>query len=159
MITFFNCTTYSTDLVNDNQLVDYSYISASSDDDTFETDTNGVALRCATGQGPTGGQTNNDLGDWYFGEAVIPVDQPCGSEFQVRQSGFRPYPGVINLYPCGPLSPDEEGVYSCMMINSSMMVQTTRVGLYLSGRSELLDMYPITSLLTIFHLSTQLLQR
>jgi len=143
----------ATSLVSANQLADYSYITA-----PLETDTNGVALHCATGQGPTGSQTNNDLGDWYFGGAEIPVTQPCGSEFQVRQAGFRSFPGVLNLYPCGPLSPDEEGVYSCMMMNSSMMVQTTRVGLYLSGRSESLDMYPITSLFTIFHLSTQLLQ-
>jgi len=93
---------------------------------------------------------------------MISVGQPCGSVFQVRSANYRNFPGVINLYPCGsvgrPLSPEEEGVYSCMIMNSSMMVQTTRVGLYLSGRSESLDMYLITSLLTIFHLSTQLLQ-
>jgi len=129
----------STDLVSANQLADYAYITA-----PLQTDTNGVLLRCATGLGPTGSQTNNDLGNMYFGGAIIPVAQPCGSVFQVRQAGFRNFPGVINLYPCGPLSPDEEGVYSCMMMNSSMMVQTTRVGLYLSGRSESLDMYPIT---------------
>ena len=150
--------TPATDLVSANQLADYSYITAPMQNDTFPTSTNGVALRCATGQGPTGSQRNNDLGDWYFGGAIIPVAQPCGFVFQVRQAGFRGNPGVINLYPCGPLSPDEEGVYSCMMMNSSMMVQTTRVGLYLSGRSESLDTYPITSLLTIFHLYTQLLQ-
>ena len=78
--------------------------------------------------------------------------------FEVRSANKRKFPGIINLYPCGPLLPDEEGVYSCVMMNSSMMVQTTRVGLYLSGRSESVDMYPITSLLTIFHLCTQLLQ-
>ena len=148
----------ATDVVSANQLADYSYITAPLQTDTLPTDTNGVALRCATGLGPIGSQNNNDLGYWYFGGDIIPVAQPCGSVFQVRQAGFRPYPGVINLYPCGSLSPDEEGVYSCMMMNSSMMVQTTRVGLYLSGRSESLDMYPIISLLTIFHLSTQLLQ-
>jgi len=125
-------------LVSANQLVDYSYIIA-----PLETDTNGVALHCATGQGPTGIQDNRALGDWYFGGVAVPVAQPCASEFQVRAAARRPFPGVINLYPCGPLSPDEEGVYSCMMVNSSMMVQTTRVGLYLSGRSESLDMYPI----------------
>jgi len=140
----------ATDLVSANQLADYDYIAA-----PLQSDSNGVALRCATGQGPTGSQTNNDLGDWYFGGAIIPVNQPCDSVFQVRQASFRNFPGIINLYPCGPLSPDKEGVYSCMMMNSSMMIQTTRVGLYLSGRSKSLDMYP---LLTICHLSTQLLQ-
>jgi len=139
-----------TDLVSANQLADYDYIIA-----PLQTDQHGVVLRCATGQGPTGDQNNNDLGDWYFGGAIIPVDQYCYSVFQVRQASFRRFPGIINLYPCGPLSSYEEGVYSCMMMNSSMMIQTTRVGLYLSERSESLDMYP---LLTICHLSTQLLQ-
>jgi len=141
------------DLVSANQLVDYTYITA-----PLQTDTNGVVLRCATGQGPIGTQDNNDLGDWYFGRAVIPATSPCSSVFRVRQANRRNYPGVINLYPCGPLSPDEEGIYSCMILNSSMMIQTTRVGLYLSGRSESLDIYPITSFVNHLHLSTQLLQ-
>jgi len=143
----------ATDLVSSNQLVDYSYITA-----PLQTDTNGVVLRCATGQGPLGTQDNNDLGDWYFGRTMISVASSCRSVFQVRQANRRNYPGVINLYPCGPLSPAKEGIYSCMIVNSSMMNQTTRVGVYFSVRSESNDMYPITSLLTMFYLSTQLLQ-
>jgi len=145
----------STDLISANQLADYDYITT-----PLQVDTNGVVLRCATGLGPTGSERNrnNNLGDWYFGETIVVAAQPCGSVFQVRSAAPRNFPGIINLYPCGPLSPDEEGVYSCMMMNSSMMVQTKRVGLYLNGRSESLDMYPIISLLIIFHLSAQLLQ-
>ena len=116
----------------------------------------GVVFRCISGLGP-GTDANTVLGGWHFGGNKIHIAQQCGSVFQVRSANSRNFPAVINLYPCGSLSPDEEGVYSCMMMNSSMMVQTTRVGLYLSGRSESRDMYPITSLLTIFHLSTQLL--
>jgi len=126
----------STDLLSANQLADYAYITT-----PFETDRHGVLLRCATGVGPTSGYNNNVLGAWYFGRYQIP-EALCS----FRQYGFHTftsvyYPGIINLYLCGPLSPDEEGVYSCMMMNSSMMNQTTRVGLYLSGRSESLDMH------------------
>ena len=144
----------ATDLVSVNQLNDYSYLT----EDLFALDTNGVLLRCASGLGPTGGQSNLGLGGWFYDGVQIGSGDTCDTDFQNRGANARNFPGIINLYPCGPLPLDEEGVYSCMIMNSSMMVQTTRVGLYLSGRSESLDMYPITSLLIIFHLSTQLLQ-
>ena len=120
-----------------------------------------VILRCATGLGPSGSD-NTVLGGWYFNGAQLSV--PSGSKLcefpvvEVRGAAGGKYPGVINLYLCGTFTTTEEGVYSCIMMNSSMMEQTMRVGVYFSGRSESLDMYPITSLLTIFHLSTQLLQ-
>ena len=148
--------TPATDLISTNQLPDYSYLT-----EPFTLDMFDVVLHCVTGLGPTGGQTNVNLGDWIFDGAAVLGADTCSNVnpvFQQRSANNNRFPGVINLYPCGSLLPDEEGVYSCMMMNSSMMVQTTRVGLYLSGRSESLDMYPITSLLTIFHLSTQLLQ-
>ena len=149
--------TPATDLISSNQLADYSFLT-----EPFTLDNFDVVLRCVSGLGPTGGQTNVNLGDWIFDGAAVLGADTCSNVnpvFQQRSANNNRFPGVINLYPCGePLSPVEEGVYSCMMMNSSMMVQTTRVGLYLSGRSESLDMYPITSLLTIFHLSTQLLQ-
>jgi len=144
----------STDLITANQLTDYQFIT-----EPLQTDTNGVALRCASGLGPPGGDRSLSLGGWYFGVSKINVGIRCSRpRLQVRSANRNHFPGVINLYPCGSLSADEEGVYSCMMMNSSMMVQTTRVGLYRSGRSESVDVYPITSLLTIFHLCTQLLQ-
>ena len=120
-----------------------------------------MILRCATGLGPSGRDSNLVLGGWYFNEAQehIPVGYGCiGPVFEVRSANVRRYPGVINLYLCGTFTTTEEGVYSCIMMNSSMMNQTVRVGVYFSGRSESLDMYPITSFFTIFHLSTQLLQ-
>ena len=142
------------DLVAANQLDDYSVFT----NNDFVPDPYEPFIRCASGLGP-GSDVNTILGGWHFNGAQIPVRISCGSPvIEVRGANTRIYPGVINLYLCGTFSPGEEGVYSCMMMNSSMMVQTTRVGLYLSGRSESLDMYPITSLLTIFHLSTQLLQ-
>ena len=91
----------------------------------------------------------------------MPAGTPVCNFFvlEVRGAGGRNYPGVINLYLCDTFTTTEEGVYSCIMINASMMEQTMRVGVYFSGRSESLDMYPITSLLNICHLSTQLLQQ
>ena len=147
-----------TDVVAKNQLADYSYIT----EDSFELNSVGVVLRCASGLGP-GSSSSLTLGGWYFDGNQIATVTRCSnsSVFDQRSTSGRNNPGIINLYPCDtddPLSADEEGVYSCMMKNSSMMVQTTRVGLYLSGRSESVDMYPITLLLTIFHLYTQLLQ-
>ena len=142
------------DLFAVNQLTDYSYITQ-----PFTLDVHMAILRCASGLGPDG-DTNLVLGGWYFDGIEIPSGTTCDSSsvFQIRTAGIRNYPGVINLYLCGTFTTTEEGVYSCIMMNSSMMNQTIRVGVYFSGRSKSLDVYPITSLLTIFHLSIQLLQ-
>ena len=133
-----------TDAVTANQLTDYQFIRA-----PLQTDQGGVVLRCASGLGPPDTMNSTVLGGWYFGGMEITEGTTCGggssSVFEVRSASRRRFPGIINLYPCGSLSPDGEGVYTCVMMNSSMMIQTTRVGLYLSGRSESLDMYHITS--------------
>ena len=130
-----------TDVVAKNRLADYSYLT----EDRFTFDNAGVVLRCASGLG-SGSSSSLTLGGWYFDGNQIATTTSCSpsSVFDQRAANGRLYPGIINLYPCDtddPLSADEEGVYSCMMMNSSMMVQTTRVGLYLSGRSESVDMY------------------
>ena len=145
----------STDLVSSNQITDYSFVTQ-----PFILDEFNVILRCATGLGPSVGNFNPSLGGWYFNGAQLPVQDDClGPDvIEVRGASTRNYPGVINLYLCFTFTTTEEGIYSCIMMNSSMMEETMRVGVYLSGRSESLDMYPINSLLTIFHLSTQLLQ-
>jgi len=133
-----------------NQLTDYSYII----DNKFFIDQSGALLRCASGLGPSDEQSSSSLGGWYFKGTKIDSGDVCGSGFQMRSLGRR-YPGVINLYPCGSLSPDKEGIYSCVMKNSSMMVQTIRVGLYLKGRSMSWNINPNILLL---HSFTQLFQ-
>jgi len=163
MVTFLGITatrttitnsTPATDLIASHRMEDYSFLM-----EPFILDRYGVVLRCVTGLGLTSSQLYLNLGDWIFNGATVATGDTCGSVFQQRSANNNNFPGVINLYPCGsPLSFNEEGVYSCMIMNSLGIVQTTRVGLYRNGRSESLDMYPITSLLTIFHLSTQLLQ-
>jgi len=111
-----------------------------------------VILRCASGLGPSGGggDRNAALGGWYHdGEEVdMGIGMVCSSETatEVRGANSNNYPGVINLYLCvTPLTTAEEGVYECRIMNSSSMVQTMRVGVYLSVRSESLDIYLITS--------------
>ena len=147
----------STDLVSSYQTTDYSFVTQ-----PFTLDNFNAILRCASGLGPSGSDINIQLGGWYFNgvQVPVPVRTGCsGPVFEMRAANNKNYPGVINLYFCGTFTATEEGVYSCIMMNSSMMNQTMRVGVYFSGRSESLNMYPITSLLTIFYLSTQLLQR
>ena len=146
----------STDLVSSNQITDYSFVTHNITLNPF-----GVILRCASGLGPSGSDSNTALGGWYFNGIKIPVPNRtlCNDVvFEVHGANVKNYPGVINLYLCGTFTTTEEDVYSCIMMNSSMMNQTMRVGVYFSGRSESLDMCPITLVLTIFHLSTQLLQ-
>ena len=146
----------STDLVSSNQIADYSFIRQ-----PFEQDARKVIFRCVSGLGPFGMDGNTVLGGWYLNGNEIPVQTNvvCSSVvLEVRGANSRNYPGILNLYLCGTFTTNEEGVYECRMMNSSMMNQTMRVGAYFSTRSESLDMYPITSLLTILHLSTQLLQ-
>ena len=144
------------DLVTSNQITDYSYFTQ-----PFTLDRHKVISRCSTGLGPSVSNNNTVLGGWYFNGHAVPIGhgKKCfGPTFEIRGANNRWYPGVINLYLCGTFTTTEEGVYSCIMMNSAMMNQTMRVGVYFSGRSESLDMYPITSFFTIFHLSIQLLQ-
>ena len=146
------------DIVTSNQITDYSFFTQPFTLDEFD-----ALFRCASGLGPPGADRNVDVGRWYFnGNAVdVRIFLPLctGPVTEVRGADGLRFPGVVNLYLCGTFTTTEEGVYSCIMMNSSIMNQTMRVGVYLSGRSESLDMYHITSLLSIFYLSAQLLQQ
>ena len=138
-------------------LTDYSYIFNATD----RPDIFGVLLaRCVTGLGPTDTSSgaNGVLGGWYFNGTMIRNSGEqtlCSSDvIQVRPGGSTA--GVINIRQCEAFSTSVEGIYTCIMMNSSMMNQSLRLGVYFTGRSELLDY--ISHHLTIFHLSTQLLQ-
>ena len=131
-------------------LTDYSYIHASDSPGS-----SGVLLaRCVTGLGPTGtsSNANSDLGGWYFNGTMIPnsgVRQECGSPAANNNPAVgaiqaRPgvnTAGVINLRQCDPFTIALEGIYTCTMMNSSMMDQSVRLGVYYSIRSESLDLY------------------
>ena len=123
-------------------LTDYSYIHAS------YSPGNGVLLaRCLTGLGPTGTNANasSDLGGWYFNGTMITnsgvfrgCDDPAVGAIQARPGVFTA--GVINLRQCDPFTIALEGIYTCTMMNSSMMNQSVNLGVYFTGRSELLDL-------------------
>jgi len=124
-----------TDLAGSNQIADNSFFTQ-----PFILDPFNATLRCISGLGPPRTERNIVLGGWHFNGIQVPVGLDCsGPVFEVRAANRRNYPGVINLYLCGTMNTTEEGVYSCIMMNSSMMEQTMRVGLYLSGRSESLN--------------------
>ena len=124
----------TTDLVGSNQIKDYSAVLQ-----PFNIDQHKVILRCASGLGALGNMPSTSLGGWYFEKMEFPVggrDCMKNYAFEVLQANGKKYPGVINLYLCENFSINEEGIYSCIMKNSSMMNQTVRVGLYLNGRSK-----------------------
>ena len=124
-------------------LTNYSYIHASDSPGSSV-----LLARCVTGLGPTGtsNEANGDLGGWYFNGTMIPnsgVNAQC-SWPNVGAIQARPgvsTAGVINLHQCDPFSIALEGIYTCTMMNSSMMNQSVSLGVYFSGRSESLDLY------------------
>ena len=118
-------------------LTDYSYINAPGDDI--------LIARCLTGLGPNGSSNgaNGVLGGLYFNGTMIPnsgEQGPCGTNvIQVRPG--RLTAGLLNIRQCGTFTISAEGIYTCTMMNSSMMDESVRLGVYFSGRCELLDLY------------------
>ena len=113
-------------------LTDYSYITTSGSSRM-------LLARCLTGLGPDSPSTvaNHRLGGWYFKGTKIPNYLQCLREGAIIQ----PIPGVnvaglIVLLQCRKFTTATEGVYTCTISNSSMMDQSVRLGIYLNGRSE-----------------------
>ena len=95
-----------------------------------------------TGLGPSG-YDNGVLGGWYFNGTMIPnsgVQGQCSSDVvQIRPGGVTA--GVINIFQCRAFSTSVEGIYTCTIMNSSMMYQSVRLGVYFTKRSELFILY------------------
>ena len=131
----------STALISANALTDYSYINA-----RYGYPRLARLVHCLTGLGPTsnGDGANGNLGGLYFNGTMIPNSGerafPCSSDVIVVRPGAGAA-GVINIEQCGVFTTDNEGVYTCAMMNSSMMNQSVRFGVYFNGRSESLDLY------------------
>ena len=138
-------------IVSANAIGDYSYIDA-------RDFTNGEQIaRCVTGLGPGNTEDNSDIGEVYFNGSIIPF-ATCGAgpTAIVQPRGaikLDIYVGVINIGQCRAFTTAVEGIYTCTMINSSMVKQSVRFGVYFTKRSELL-----INTRNIFHISTQLLQ-
>ena len=114
-------------------LTDYSYINARGGND------NGVQLaRCLTGLGPRS-SNNGVLGGWYFNGNKIPNSATCDATIQPRPGSVTA--GIININQCGAFTTAAEGVYTCALMNSAMINESIRLGVYFSGRSESLDLY------------------
>ena len=103
----------------------------------------GLVAHCLSGLGPAASDDNTALGLWYFNGVPMPYgvcELPLANPIQSHIAGLMNFIGVINLWQCiASLTPDTEGVYTCVILDSSMMNQTTKLGVYLSGRSKLLD--------------------
>ena len=119
-------------VVSANAITDYSYVNDRSDN-------NGQLTRCVTGLGPSGTDDNTALGGVYFNGNRIP-DVGCGhssSPIVRMQSGYLGNEvGVIQTVQCRTFSTAAEGIYTCIMMNSSMMSESIRFGVYFTGRSK-----------------------
>ena len=112
--------------------------------------------RCLSGLGPSGND-NGVLGALYFNGSKIPIGRRCSSQGIIQAEPGPYYAGIINMHQCEEFSTTAEGVYTYIMLNSSMMNESLSVGLYFTGRSESLDLCIIPSLNYLYP-STQLLQ-
>ena len=141
-------------IVSANAIDDYSYVNARDSGITVSVQ----IARSVTGLGPNVSDDNSGLGGVYFNGSKLPFETCSGSSRSIhpRAAGLNNL-GVINVIQCSaPFTTALEGIYTSIMVNSSMMEQSVRFGVYYTGRSEsLIIIYPITSMI---HLSTQLLQ-
>ena len=121
----------SGNVVTGNLLTDYA---------TIRDPVMALVARCVSGLGPTSSDDNTALGLWYFNGTPLPYglcEMPSATPIQSRIAGLRNFVGVVNLWQCVPsLTVAAEGVYTCVILDSTMMNQTTRLGIYFGGRSE-----------------------
>ena len=124
-------------VVSANTITDYSYVNDRNDNYSW---LYGWLTRCVTGLGPSSTDGNSALGGVYFNGNRIPDYDGCydSSLPIVRQQTARisHFVGVINIAQCGEFSTAAEGIYTCKMMNSSMMNESIRFGVYFTGRSE-----------------------
>ena len=120
-------------VVAGNVLDDYTYILLNGS----ERD-NHILFRCSTGLGPAGTNSNRVIGNLYYNN--MPLSHGVCNGFMQAEGAVNVtrFPGTYQARVCdnGRLSTSTEGVYTCTLTNSSMMDQSVRIGLYLSGRSE-----------------------
>jgi len=95
----------------------------------------GILFRLITGLGPSG-NSNEELGRVDFNGVQIPYGTCPGRVVQPQGADPNDLVGVINVQTCSTFSVNEEGVYTCTIMNSSMVEQTMRVGVYFPVRSK-----------------------
>ena len=120
-----------------NVLNDYSFIRLNA------TKSRGGLFRCASGLGPSGSNTNNDIGNIFFNNKPLNASFRDNCTEFVRVTGATNIdnsPGVYNVRVCESFNfftTSAEGIYTCRLLNSSIMYQNMTVGLYFRGRSKL----------------------
>ena len=134
----------SNSIVSANAIDDYSYVNAR--DGTLD---NGVQVaRCVTGLGPNYSDDNSALGGVYFNRSRLPFETCGGSSRLIhpRAAGLNNL-GVINIVQCStPFTTALEGIYTCTMMNSSMMNESVNFGVYFNARSEFFHLLLIFSI-------------
>ena len=114
--------------VADNILSNYSFIT--------ERGGEGLLAHCLTGLRPTTGNNNSILGGWYFNGKKIPTEKCSSGTVTQNGADISDFVGIVNLIQCKTFTVTDEGVYTCIMMNSLMALQTVKLGIYLNGRSK-----------------------
>ena len=119
-------------IVSANAIPGYSYVNDRNDNNNVQ------LTRCVTGLGPSSTNPNSALGGVYFNGNRIP-DVGCSHSsspiVRLQSPGLNNAVGVINIVQCREFSTAVEGIYTCIMMNSSMMIESIRFGVYFTGRS------------------------
>ena len=120
-------------------LTDYSYII------TRDNVVGGVQIaRCVTGLGPSATEDNSVLGGVYFNGNRLAFETCSDISPRLvhpRAAGLG-NPGVINIIQCStPFTTALEGIYTCTMMNSSMMNESFSFGVYFIARSGLITLF------------------
>ena len=119
-------------IVSANAITEYSYVNNRGDN-------RGQLTRCATGLGPNATHDNRALGEVYFNGNRIP-DVKCGDGsspiVRLQSPSVSNVVGVINIHQCREFSTAVEGIYTCIVMNSSVMSESIRFGVYFTGRSK-----------------------
>ena len=124
-----------------NVLDDYSFIHLNATEINEQ-----LIFRCVSGLGPSG-NNNNVIGSISFNNTSLNPSMRSNCNGFVRVTGagnIRNFPGVYNARVCSigyNFTTSEEGVYTCRLLNSSMMYQKMSIGLYFRGRSKLQILY------------------
>ena len=114
-------------VVSANSIGNYSYVNDSSG-------TPSQIAQCVTGLGPNA-TDNSTLGGVYFNGSRLSFETCTDNSSHLVYSRAA-NPGAINIQQCRKFSTSVEGIYTCTMMNSSMMNESIRFGVYFTGRSK-----------------------
>ena len=126
--------TRGTSLTLADALTDYSYIHVEGGSVSNML----IRARCLTGLSPSVND-NGVLGGWWHPNgSKLPNRVVCRDIITSIPGGT--IAGVINLHQCAAFSTAAEGVYTCTIMNSSMINESIKLGIYFTNRSESLNL-------------------